>query len=60
MPKLECDSSATFGVEAEAPDLLGRQQRDLGELLGGRIGVDVGVADEQRVRCGSISTFIAA
>ena len=37
-----------LGHEAEAADLLGGEQRDLGELLGGRIGVDVGVADEDR------------
>ena len=32
--------------DAEAADLLGREQRDLGELLGRRIGIDVGVGDE--------------
>ena len=35
--------------QAEAPDLLRRQQRDFGDLLGGRIGIDRGVADEQRM-----------
>ena len=32
-----------LGLEAEAAHLLGGQQRDLGELLGGRVDVDVGV-----------------
>ena len=39
-----------LGLDAEAADLLGGEQRDLGELLGGRIGVDVGVGDEHRAR----------
>ena len=39
-----------LGRDAEAPDLLGGQQRDLGDLLGGRIDVDVRVGDEHRAR----------
>ena len=32
---------------AEAPHLLGGEQRHLGDLLGARVAVDVGVADEE-------------
>ncbi len=34
--------------DAEAADLVGGEQRDLGDLLGRRIDVDVGVRDEHR------------
>ena len=54
--------NATAGRRAaqpEAADLGRREQRHLGDLLGRRVGVDVGVADEHVCR-GSIRRFMAA
>jgi hypothetical protein len=40
LPKLECDSQRHLGFEAEAAHFLGCHQRDLGNLLGGRVLID--------------------
>ena len=47
LPKLECDSSATFGVMPKRRTSSAASSVDLGDLLGARVEVDVGVADEQ-------------
>ena len=48
VPKFECDKQRDPRRDAEAADLLGRKERHFGDLLGGRIEVHVGVADEDR------------
>ena len=46
LPKLECDSRAALGVNAEAHHFLGRHDGDFGQFLGGRVVVDMGVDQE--------------
>ena len=50
VPKLECDSSATLGAMPKRRISSAARMRDLGELLGGGVGVDVGVGDEHGAR----------
>ena len=46
LPKFECDSSAALGHDAEALHLVRCGNRDLGELCGRRVDIDVGVHEE--------------